>query len=94
MDCKIWMKTANIHKAIMNICSFHSNFAVCESFLESTSPDIHALCVTNLNDSIHSGNFSVRDYLPLIQKDSVIHMHGLSFYVKEGLPFCTGLMYP
>ena len=38
--------------------------------------------------------FSVRDYLPLIQKDSVIHMHGLSVYVKEGLPFCTGLMYP
>ena len=27
----------------------------------------------------------MRDYLPLIQKDSVIHMHGLSVYVKEGL---------
>ena len=26
-------------------------------------------------------------YLPLIQKDSNTHMHGLTVYVKEGLPF-------
>ena len=41
----------------------------------------------NLVDSIDSGNFSVRDYLHLIRKDSVTHMHGLAVYVKEGLPF-------
>ena len=29
----------------------------------------------------------MRDYLPLIQKDSSPHMHGLALYVKEGLPF-------
>ena len=33
---------------------------------ESNSPDILALCETNLDDFIDSGNFSVRGYLPLI----------------------------
>ena len=67
------------------------NFVDCESFLESNSPDILALCETNLDDSIDSGNFSVRDYLPLIRKDSSTHMHGLAVYVKEGLPFAQDL---
>ena len=68
-----------------------SNFVECESFLESSSPDILALCETNLDDSIDSGNFSVRGYLPLIRKDSITHMHGLAVYVKEGLPFARDL---
>ena len=67
------------------------NFFDCESFLESNSPDILALCEKNLDDSIDSGNFSVRGYLPLIQKDSSTHMHGLAVYVKEGLPFARDL---
>ena len=67
------------------------NFADCESFLESNSPDILALCETNLDDSTDSGNFSVTRYLPLIQKDSSTHMHGLAVYVKEGLPFAQDL---
>ena len=29
----------------------------------------------------------MRGYLPLIQKDSSTHMHGLTVHVKEGLPF-------
>ena len=33
----------------------------------------------------------MRDYLPLIRKDSNTHMHGLAFYVKEGLPFARDL---
>ena len=33
----------------------------------------------------------MRDYLPLISKDSSTHMHGLIFYVKEGLPFAGDL---
>ena len=70
-----------------NIRGLHSSFVDCESFYESNSPDIHALCETNLDDSIDSGNFSVRGYLPLIRKDSSTHMHGLAVYVKEGLPF-------
>ena len=55
--------------------------------LKSNSPDILALYKTNLDDSIDSGNFSVRGYLPLIQKDSVTHVHGLAVNVKGGLPF-------
>ena len=52
--------------SFMNIRALPSNFVNCESFLESNSPDILALCETNLDDSIDSGNFSVRGYLPLI----------------------------
>ena len=70
-----------------NIRGLRSNFVECESFLESNSPDILALCETNLDDSIDSGNFSVRGYLLLIRKDSITHMHGLAVYVIEGLPF-------
>ena len=47
------------------------NFVDCESFLEANSPDILALCETNLYDSTDSGNFSVRGYLPLIWKNSI-----------------------
>ena len=46
-----------------------------------------ALCESNLDDSIDSGDFSVTDYLPLIRKDSITHMHDLAVCVKEGLPF-------
>ena len=74
-----------------NIQGLHSNFVDCESFLESNSPDILALCETNLDDSIDSGNFSVRGYLPLIPKGSGTHMQGLAVYVKERLPFAGDL---
>ena len=67
------------------------NFVDCESFLESNSPEILALCEANLDNSIDSGNFSVRGYLPLIQKDSSTHMRGLTVYIKEGLPFAWDL---
>ena len=64
-----------------NIQDLHLNFVDCESFTESNSPDILALCETNLDDSIDSGHFSVRGYL----------MHGLAVYVREGLPFAQDL---
>ena len=66
-----------------NIRGLRSNFVDCESFLESNSPDILALCETKLDDSIDSGN--------LIWKDSSTNMHGLAVYVKEGLPFAWDL---
>ena len=66
---------------------FHSNFVVCESFRESNSPDILAICEAKLDDSIYSGNFYVRGYIPLIRKDSNTHMHGLAVHVKGGIPF-------
>ena len=53
-------------------------------------PDILALYEVNFDDSTDSGNFSVRSYLPLIRKDSVTHMHDLTIYVKEELPFTRG----
>ena len=74
-----------------NIRGLRSNFVECESFLESNSPDILALCQTNLDDPSDSGNFSVRGYLPLIRKDFVTHMYGFVVYVKEGLPFARYL---
>ena len=49
------------------------------------------LCETNLDDSIDSGSYSVRSYLPLIRNDSGTHMHGLTVYVREGLPFTRDL---
>ena len=68
-----------------NICGLRFNFVECESFLESNSPDILALCETNQDDPINSGNFFVRGYLPLFQKDFTTHMHGL--VVFEGSTF-------
>ena len=49
--------------SFMNTQGLRSNFADCEYFLESNSPDILALRETNLDDSIDSGSFSVRGYL-------------------------------
>ena len=56
------------------------NFVECESLFESSSPDILALCETNLDDD--SGSFSVGDKLILIRSDSITHIHGLALYVK------------
>ena len=42
-----------------NICCLRSNFGECESLLKWNSPDIPALCETNLDDSIDSCNLSV-----------------------------------
>ena len=46
--------------SFMNIWDLRLNFVDCKSFLESNSPDILALCETNLDDSTDSGNFSVK----------------------------------
>ena len=70
-----------------NICGLRSNFLECESFLESNSPDILALCETNLDDYVDSSNFSGTGYRPFIRKDSITHMHGLVVNVKKGHPF-------
>ena len=74
-----------------NIRGLRSNFVDCESFLQSNSPDILALCETNLDDSHDSGNFFLRAYLPLIRKDSSTYMHSRVVYVKEELPFAWDL---
>ena len=74
-----------------NIRGLRLNFVKCESFLESNSLGTLSLFEANLGDSVDSGNFSVRRYLPLIRRDSVTHMHGLAVYMKKGLPFSRDL---
>ena len=69
-----------------NILGLRSYFVECESFLESNSPNILTQCETNFDDSIDSGNFSVRGYLPLIQKDSIVCMV-LQFMWKKNFLF-------
>ena len=56
--------------AFTNIRGLRTNFSHVESFLTHTSPDILALCETNLNPSIDSGDFVVDGYLPINRKDS------------------------
>ena len=73
-----------------NIQGLRSNFLDWKSFLESNSSEIFALCETNMDDSIDSGNFSHRGYLSLIWKDSSTHMYGATVYVK-GLSFARVL---
>ena len=82
---------SSLKLSFTNIRDLRSNFVECESFLESNSPDILSLCEANLDGSIDSDNFFLRGYLPLIQKDSVTHMHGVAVDVKEGLPFAWDL---
>ena len=68
--CKpVYFESHNTLKlSFTNIRGRRSNFVDCESFLESNSPDILVLCEINLGSSIDSGNFSVKGYLPLIQR--------------------------
>ena len=60
-----------------NIRGLHSSFIDCESFLESSIPDILFLCETNLDDSTYSGKY------PLIRKNSITHMHGIAVNLME-----------
>ena len=74
-----------------NIWGLCLNFVDCKPFLESNSSDILAMCETNLDGSIDSGNFSRRGYLPLTKMDSSTHMHGLAVHVKKVLLFALDL---
>ena len=49
----------SVKLSFTNIRGLHLNFVDCESFFELNSPGILALCETNLDDSIDSGNFSL-----------------------------------
>ena len=92
-----WCKPDNFEShnflklSFTNIWGLCSNFVDCEFFFKSDSPDIPVLCEATLDNSIDSGNFPVRGYLPLIWKDSTSHMHALEVYVKEGLLFACDL---
>ena len=79
-------KTSIKHR-FTNIQGLFSNFFACEPLLESHSLDILGLSEINFQEPIGFSNFSVRGYLPLIQKDSLTHMLGLTDYVREGICF-------
>ena len=82
---------SSLKLSFTNIQGLCLNFVGCEPFLELNSLDILALCDTNLDDSIASGNFSVRGYLPLIQ--SYCTTHAWSCSLCEGRPsFCMRLI--
>ena len=75
-----------------NIWSLRFNSVECEFFIESKSPDILAQCETNLDDSIDSGNFSVRGYLLLIWKSSITLTPGLCSWCDRWTSFCMGII--
>ena len=67
------------------------NIPKIQHYIEHIIKKHETIDAVSQDDSIDSGNFSVRGYLPLIRKDSSTHMHGLAVYVKEGLPFARDL---
>ena len=64
------------------------NFAYCNYFLDSNSPDILAIVKQTW---IIQFIWAIWGYLLLILKYSFTHMHGLAVYVKEELPFARDL---
>ena len=73
-----------------NIWGLCSNFVDCESFLESNSPDI--LAVWDKPGWLNwFWQFLCERLSSFNPKDSSTHMHGLTVYVKEGLPFAQEL---
>lgn len=52
-----------LNLSFANIRGLCSNFVVCESLIESNSPDTTPLHQTNFEDQIHSSNFTDRGYL-------------------------------
>lgn len=69
-------------KITNHIYDTRTDFCRLESFLMKRSPDISALCETNLNSSTAAINeFSVLGYFPLKWKYSRIHVHDLGIYI-------------
>ena len=66
----------SLKRSFTDIQGLCLNLVECESFPESNSPDMCALC-----DSIDSGNLSVRSYLSIIWKDSVTHISMVSQFM-------------
>ena len=79
----ITLNHTTLKLSFTNIWSLCCNLWECESFLESNCPDILVLYETNLDDSIVSGNFSVRGYLPLIKNIPLLICMILQFMWKK-----------
>ena len=76
-----------------NIQGLRSNFSSVESYLLQNSPDLLALCETNLNPAVSSLDLSVDGYYPLIRKDSDSHMLGLGVYLRSNSPICREIRF-
>ena len=74
-------QNSKIKLSFTNVGGLRSDFVECESFLESSFPDILTLYETHLDDSIDYGNYSFNP------KGSRYSIYGLAVYLKEGLPF-------
>ena len=83
--------TIPLKLSFTNIKSLHLNLVQCESFFESNTPDILALCETNLDDSIDSCSFSVRTISFNLKGFS--YSYALFCSSCEGkTSFCTGVI--
>ena len=76
--------------AYTNVRGIRSNWNQVEAFAHRSTPDIFALCETNLNPLVSDSDVSLvkYGYLPVekYRKDSSINMHGLIIYVRDNLP--------
>ncbi|XP_047140024.2 probable RNA-directed DNA polymerase from transposon BS [Hydra vulgaris] len=79
---------SSLNLSFTNIRGLRSNFSSVESYLLQSSPDLLALCETNLSSAVPSCDLSVDGYLPLIRKDSNNHMLGLGIYIHKNSPIC------
>ena len=77
---------SSLNLSFTNIRGLRSNFSFVESYLLQSSPDLIALCETNLSSAVSSCGYLVDGYLPLIRKDSNSHMLGLGIYIHKNSP--------
>ena len=87
------MKYFHIFKlSFTNIQGLCSNFVECESSLESNSSDILGLYEPNLDDSVDSGNFSVRGLSSFNPKGFYYSYAWSCSLCRRRASFCTGLI--
>ena len=82
---------SSLKLSFTNIRGLHLDFVECESFLESNSPDILALCEKNLDGSNDSSSFS--DRLSSFNPKGFYYSYAWSWGLCEGgTSFCTGFI--
>ena len=85
---ELWAYQKHVNQIILNHTTLQS---LALQIFEAVIRILLIVDLSLMDDSIGSGNFSVRGYLPIIRKDSSSHMHVLAVYVREGLPFAWDL---
>ena len=80
-------QNSKIKLSFTNVGGLRSDFVECESFLESSFPDILTLYETHLDDSIDYGNYSFNP------KGSRYSIYGLASLSEGRASFCTGRIF-